>query len=53
MGEIRYIIIAKICEVAGTLSILDGCLKKNVVDAYLVSTMYPQTANTEYVSIVQ
>ena len=29
MGEIRYIIIAKQCEVAGTSSILDGCLKKS------------------------
>ena len=48
MGEIRYIIIAKQREVAGTSSILDGCLKKNVVDTYLVSMMYPQTANTEY-----
>ena len=29
MGEIRYIIIAKQCEVAGKSLILDGCLKKN------------------------
>ena len=30
MGEkIRYIIIAKQCEVTGTSSILDGCLKKS------------------------
>ena len=28
MGEIRYIIIAKQCEVAGKLLILDGCLKQ-------------------------
>ena len=28
MGEIRYIIIAKQCEVAGTSSILDGLSKK-------------------------
>ena len=28
MGEIRYIIIAKQCEVAGKSLILDGCLKK-------------------------
>ena len=29
MGKIRYIIIAKQCEVAGTSSILDGCLEKS------------------------
>ena len=29
MGEIRCIIIAKQCVVAGKLSILDGCLKKS------------------------
>ena len=29
MGEIRYIIIAKQCEVAGKSLILDGCLKKS------------------------
>ena len=36
MGEIRYIIIAKQCEVAGTSSILDGCsLQPNTVLLYL------------------
>ena len=34
MGEIRYIIIAKQCEVAGTSSILDGCLKKSFSSVY-------------------
>ena len=34
MGEIRYIIIAKQCEVAGTSSILDGCLKKLFSSVY-------------------
>ena len=29
MGEIRYLIIAKQCEVAGKLSILDECLEKS------------------------
>ena len=29
MGEIRYIIIAKQCEVVRKSSILDGCLKKS------------------------
>ena len=30
MGEIRYIIIAKQCEVAGTSSILDGLSQKTI-----------------------
>ena len=34
MGEIRYIIIAKQCEVAGKSSILDGCLKKSFTSVY-------------------
>ena len=29
MGEIRYVIIAKQCEVDEKSSILDGCLKKS------------------------
>ena len=34
MGEIRYIIIAKQCEVAGKSLILDGCLKKLFSEVY-------------------
>ena len=34
MGEIRYIIIAKQCEVAGKSWILDGCLKKSFSSVY-------------------
>ena len=34
MGEIRYIIIAKQCEVAGKSLILDGCLKKSFSSVY-------------------
>ena len=34
MGEIRYIIKAKQCKVAGKLSILDGCLKKSFSSVY-------------------
>ena len=34
MGEKRYIIITKQCEVAGKLSILDGCLKKSYSSVY-------------------
>ena len=34
MGEIRYIIIAKRCEVAGKSSKLDGCLKKSFSSVY-------------------
>ena len=47
MGEIRYIIIAKQCEVAGKSSVLDGCPKNpfpqsttsesELLDTYLVS----------------
>ena len=34
MGEIRYIIIAKQCEVAGKSLLLDGCLKKSFSSVY-------------------
>ena len=34
MDEIRYIIIAKQCEVAGKLLILDGCHKKSFTSVY-------------------
>ena len=44
MCEIRYIIIAKQCEVTGTSSILDGCLKKSskkdFLDAHLISPIF-------------
>ena len=53
MDEIRYIIIAKQCEVAGTSSILDGRLKKSFsevvdrgkqfFDTHLVSMMFLAT----------
>ena len=34
MGKIRYIIIAKQCEVTGKSLILDGCLKKSFSSVY-------------------
>ena len=34
MGEIKYIIIAKQCEVARKLLILNGCLKKSFSSVY-------------------
>ena len=52
MCEIRYIIIAKQCEVAGTSSILDGCIKKcskkDFLDVHLISTIFlASTSGTE------
>ena len=46
MGEIRYMIIAKQCEVAGKSLILDGCHKKTIfIDTHLVSqfSLQPNT----------
>ena len=40
MGEIRYIIIAKQCGVAGKSLILDGCLKKSVSSVYDLGKLF-------------
>ena len=40
MGEIRYIIIAKQCEVGGKSLILKGCLKKSFSSVYDFGKQY-------------
>ena len=47
MVEIRYIIAAKQCDVAGTSSILDGLSQKILfLDTHLISTMFLATQHS-------